>query len=174
MDSIQKIALLAILITVTFWIGQRSGEQPATAPKHDITHFEAEIKQPEKTKPQPKPKQNLEKHFGNELPVIKQAAARNNCRGELFTVLLAIRKAENGRAGREFGVLHPRAVNTNLDTQAGWAAATVVKNYKRWQDAGSKGDYITFLGNRYCPPDAHPLNKNWQNNVRKWVDILQN
>lgn len=164
MDSIRKIVIIAILVTLAFWLGGRTNSQP----EHNITYFEAEIKQP-----QPSPKQsNLEKHFGDELPIIKVAADRNGCHGELFTILLAIRKAENGRPGREFGVLHPRAINTNLDTQAGWAAATVVKNYKRWQDAGSPGDYITFLGNRYCPPDAHPLNKHWQGNVRKWVDKL--
>ena len=90
--------------------------------------------------------------FGGELSTIKAAADRNGCRGELFTILLAIRKAENGGYRREFGILHPRCEaemdrrpDETLDIQAGWAAATIVKNYVRWEKAGSKGEYIVFL-----------------------------
>ncbi len=70
--------------------------------------------------------------------------------------------------GREFGIMHPKALNTNLDTQAGWAAATVKKCHTRWQKAGSRGSFLKFLGNRYCPPDAHALNKHWHRNVKHW------
>ena len=65
----------------------------------------------------------------SEYATIAQAAKRNDCHGELFIILLAIRKAENGGPGREFGIMNPKA--DNLDKQAGWAAATVVKNYQR-------------------------------------------
>jgi hypothetical protein len=83
-------------------------------------------------------------------------------------ILCAIRKAEAGAPGKEFGVKHPKAWGTNLDTQAGWAAATVKKSNDRWIKAGSKGSFIEYLGKRYCPPEAHPLNEHWYNNVKVW------
>jgi hypothetical protein len=125
----------------------------------------------------PEPPSKLAEHFGKELPIIKKAAERNNCRGYLFYILLAIREAEDGKPGREFGVLHPKAKDTDLNTQAGWAAATIVKNYKRWQDAGKPSDFITFLGNRYAPPnvknDPKALNRHWIKNVKYWVNKLK-
>jgi len=119
----------------------------------------------------------IRKYFSGEFETIINAAKRNDCTGDLFYILLAIRKAESGRKGLEFGVLHPKARNTNLDTQSGWAAATVVKNYKRWKDAGSVGCFIVFLGNRYCPVgadnDPNGLNKNWVRNVKTWYFRLK-
>ena len=104
-----------------------------------------------------------------ELPTILRAARRNKCEGDNLLILLAIRRAENGRAGREFGILHPRAVNTDLDTQAGWAAATIVKNRTRWLSGDCPVDFVTFLGNRYCPASADlEGNINWKRNVRFW------
>jgi hypothetical protein len=32
------------------------------------------------------------------------------------------------------------------------------------------GDFIVFLGSRYCPPNAHPLNQNWIKNVRYFYE----
>jgi len=113
--------------------------------------------------------QNLLEYFDEkELVVIHNAALRNDCRGDNFVILLAIRMAEHGGEGMEFGVMHHRAWKTNLDTQAGWAAATVVKNRQRWIDADKPEPFIKFLGDRYCPPDDHPLNKNWVKNVTHW------
>ena len=111
-----------------------------------------------------------------ELPIIRRAAERNGCRGEDFFILLAVRKAENGAAGREFGVLHPicQALiklqpQKSLDIQAGWAAATIVKNRSRWIAAGRCGDFIDFLAARYCPASADAEgNKNWRENVKYW------
>ena len=112
----------------------------------------------------------------DELSVILAAAERNNCRGDDLLILFAIRKAENGRPGREFGILHPKALaaieaepRRGLDIQAGWAAATIVKNRRRWIEGGYPYDFITFLGNRYCPSATDPQgNKNWKKNVRYW------
>ena len=124
-------------------------------------------------------KQSAKEVFANEYDAILKAAVRNGVKEntEDFFILLAIRKAENGRPGREFGILHPRAKDTNLDTQAGWAAATVRKNRERWKKAGSKGDFITFLGNKYCPVGAENdptgLNKHWIKNVTSWTKKLQ-
>ena len=96
---------------------------------------------------------------------------RPECRRELAPIVAAIRYAENGRAGREYGILHPR-VGPTYRSQAGWCAATVQKNYDRWVKAGSKGEFVTFLGNRYCPlddpRDKDGLNRHWIGNVNKF------
>ena len=128
----------------------------------------------------------------SEFVIIEAAAKRNGCEGDDFLILLAIRKAENGRAGRQFGVMHPDAIDTDLDTQAGWAAATIVKNRSRWElggrpalegggkpdtaDASSRADqieFIKFLGKRYCPPSAHQLNRHWVKNVTWWYEVFK-
>lgn len=111
-----------------------------------------------------------------EMPTILAAAERNGCRGDDLLILFAIRKAENGGPGREFGILHPKALalieaapEKSLDIQAGFAAATIVKNRQRWLEIGYPNDFIIFLGNRYCPYESDPEgNKNWKRNVRFW------
>jgi len=105
----------------------------------------------------------------NEISCITKAAERNGCRGRLFDLLLAIRKAENGPPGFEFGVVAVKG--TNLETQAAWAAATVIKNYRRFHLQGYEDyeEFIEFLGNVYCPPSIdHRGNINWVKNVRFW------
>jgi hypothetical protein len=100
---------------------------------------------------------------------ITKAAERNGCRGNLFNLLLAIRKAENGPPGFEFGVVAVK--NTNLEKQAAWAAATIVKNHKRFHVQGCNDfeAFIEFLGNVYCPPSIdHRGNINWLKNVKFW------
>ncbi|MCE5184999.1 MAG: hypothetical protein LLF76_02615 [Planctomycetaceae bacterium] len=114
-------------------------------------------------------------HFpAEEYTVIEKAAIRNQCFGEDFIILLAIRKAENGGPGKEFGVMNPKA--HNLDTQAGWAAATIVKNRKRWKCTNRKDSFIEFLGKRYAPVGANNdpkgLNRHWVKNVTRWVQML--
>ena len=94
----------------------------------------------------------------------------------MLTLLLlaatAVRYAENGRAGLEYGVIHSR-VKPTYRSQAGWCAATVQKNYDRWQKAGAKGEFISFLGKRYCPlddpRDKDKLNRYWIGNVTKFA-----
>jgi len=111
-----------------------------------------------------------------EYDIIKQAADRNNCTGDNFIILLAIRKAENGGPGKEFGIVHPKAWNTDLNTQAGWCASTIMRNRERYAKSDKSDDFITFLGNRYCPVgaknDPTNLNKNWIKNVKYWVKKL--
>lgn len=97
---------------------------------------------------------------------------RPELRSELAPIVAAIRYSENGRAGREYGILHKRCPNTYRG-QAGWAAATVQKNYDRWTKAGKKGEFISFLGARYCPlddpRDKNGLNKHWVKNVNHFT-----
>lgn len=111
-----------------------------------------------------------------EKSVIDEAAEANGCINGLKPYLYAIRLTEAGRSGREFGVLHPRAIDTDLRTQAGWAAATVRKNYDRWLASGAPGDFIDFLGARYTPVgagnDPDGLNRHWVKNVKHWYAKL--
>ena len=109
-----------------------------------------------------------------EYRVIAEAARRNNCYGEDFIILLAIRRAENGGKGKEFGVKHKKAWNTDLDTQAGWCAATIVKTRMRWRAAGRPLDFITYLGNRYCPASIDfQGNINWKRNVKYFYERIE-
>ena len=96
---------------------------------------------------------------------------RPECVRTLAPIVAAIRYAENGRAGREYGILHPR-VKPTYRSQAGWCAATVQKNWDRWHKAGAKGEFIVYLGGKYCPlsdpRDKDGLNKHWIPNVKKF------
>jgi hypothetical protein len=101
---------------------------------------------------------------------------RAELRDELAPIVAAIRYAENGGAGREYGILHKR-VKPTYRSQAGWCAATVQKNYDRWVAAGSEGEFIVFLGKRYCPVgadnDPNGLNKHWVKNVTHWTKKIK-
>ncbi len=100
-----------------------------------------------------------------EQAIIRKAAERNKCRGDDYLILLAIRKAENGKR-REFGVMNPKA--NNLDRQAGWAAATIMNQRKRTPGLCDI-DFISALADRYCPPSCDPAgNRNWKKNVWYW------
>lgn len=123
---------------------------------------------------------NLAQLFGKEYPIILKAAERNGIKKnhyENLAILFAIRKAENGRKGIEFGVIsNPRAIGADhetwevtLDRQAGWAAATIMKNRERWAKDPQKQMFISFLAKRYAPVgaenDPHGYNRHWFGNV---------
>jgi len=120
-------------------------------------------------------------HFSAEDQIIiNNAAKRNNLREDLYSILYAIRKAENGPKNLEFGIIHPACAremqkrpNETLDIQAGWCAATIQKNFDRWLQDSSPKDFIIYLGGVYCPTigatnDPNGLNKNWIKNVKHW------
>jgi hypothetical protein len=100
---------------------------------------------------------------------------RPECRAELAPIVAAIRYAENGGKGREYGILHPR-VKPTYRSQAGWCAATVQKSWDRWKKAGGKGDFIDHLGDRYFPVgadnDPTGLNRHWKRNVRHFKETI--
>jgi hypothetical protein len=121
----------------------------------------------------PLPLRNLERFsFPEELPVILEIARRYFPENASYPVnpyalLLAIREAERGRKGFEFGIV--AAKDTDLRTQAEWACATVKKNFERFRGSGEK-DFIAFLGKRWAPVgaenDPKGLNRFWVDNVR--------
>jgi hypothetical protein len=115
--------------------------------------------------------EHLKKKYEKEYDTIMDAAVNNGISKddhENLSVLFAIRKAENGGPGVEFGVLHPKAKGTNLRTQAGWAAATIMKNRGR-HNPKKDVSFIKYLGAKYAPKNAENdpkgLNTNWIDNV---------
>lgn len=78
----------------------------------------------------------------------------------------AIYVAEGGiRTKFPYGI---KSVRTNNPRRV--CLVSVRNNWQRWQDAGCPGDFIDFMGQRYCPPQAHPLNRHWAKNVRRIYD----
>lgn len=42
---------------------------------------------------------------------------------------------------------------------------SINKRLNMWKAEGEPGDFVTYLGKSYCPPDAHILNKYWVKGV---------
>jgi hypothetical protein len=157
-------------------LGLAGNEKTEVPQEPQRTEYKQPVQIP--TTQQPKPQKadsfhsRLQKKHGAEYDTIMDAAVNNGISKDdkhNLAILFAIRKAENGSPGTEFGVLHPKAKGTNLRTQAGWAAATVMKNRARHGQRGEHTDFISFLGNRYAPNQAENdpkgLNANWIKNV---------
>lgn len=109
------------------------------------------------------------------LPVYEETAIAEavgeNVRPELqadgVKLLRAIRRAEAGGPGREFGIMNAKA-NT-LRKQAGWCAATFQKNWDRWSATDRAVPFLVFFAGRYAPEgvanDPDQLNQFWLGNV---------
>lgn len=109
-------------------------------------------------------------------PVIQNAAERNGIKykSDDWYLLMAIRKAENGRSGLEWGIMDKRA-NT-LNKQAGWASATIMNHHKRTGIKEVNKAFIRSLSKRYCPigcENDNGTNKNWERNVNYWYNKLK-
>ncbi len=112
--------------------------------------------------------------FPDEIPTIMKIAREYFDNGKLeypvnpYALLFAIREAEKGRKGFEFGIII--AKNTDLETQCRYACETIVNNVKRFHRQIGENDFITFLGSRYAPVgadnDPHNLNAHWVRNVK--------
>jgi hypothetical protein len=78
----------------------------------------------------------------------------------------AIYRAEGGAHTRfPYGVMSVKVSDANQARLV--CIATIQNNWKRWQAAGSHGDFIDFLADRYCPPSVDPQgNANWKHNVK--------
>jgi hypothetical protein len=100
---------------------------------------------------------------------------------DVFPFTFAVRQHEAGRKGIEFGIMHPEAVNTNLETQLEWFLHTLMKDSIRWHtDKLWNGwkkedfpDFISYFARKYAPPEASPLNRYWETNVRKYYDMFR-
>jgi len=122
----------------------------------------------------------------SEFEIINYTA---ECVGVDSAYLMAIRKAENGRDGLEFGIISTseygrdigivengefRGYKNEFEKQASWCAWTVKKNLERFRNSNFDGDFIEFLQVKYCPVgvenDPDGLNKNWAKNVRFYYD----
>jgi hypothetical protein len=101
-----------------------------------------------------------------------------------YAFMLAVRMVEQGRKGREFGVMAQGAIDTDLETQAEWTMATLIKDTKRWHtdtlaNEKKRSDYAGFIfyfGDKWCPigadNDPNNLNKNWLPNFQKYYSLF--
>lgn len=114
----------------------------------------------------PCPAIDLPRH---EISIIAEVADQYGLEGDARLLLFVIRKIENGRPGREFGILTPEAMRytdgvKSFKVQASWAAGTIKKRFS--------GDLAKFA-NRYCPVgaknDPSGLNNHWYKNARYYM-----
>jgi hypothetical protein len=172
----------ALIFGFGIWQGHKQCEQKIEQIEQiEKEKMDADTKKMQQAFTKPKiTKLNLSYFPEKEIEIINAAALRNNLKGFLYPILYAIRKAEDGPPGLEFGIICQ--AGTNLKTQAGWAAATVQKNYDRYlKDQGgfpnTYDGFIAYLGAGYCPVgadnDPNNLNKNWIPNVTKWVEKIR-
>jgi hypothetical protein len=188
-----KITFRQVIFTIIFgalifgfgiWQGHKQCEQKIEQiEQQEKEKMDVDTEKMMQAFPSPKiTKLNLSDFSEKEKTVIADAGLRNNLKGFLYPIFYAIRKAEDGKPGCEFGIIHRKAWNTDLKTQAGWAAATIQKNYDRYlKDQGgfpnTYDGFIAYLGARYCPVgadnDPDGLNKNWIPNVTKWVEKIR-
>ena len=86
---------------------------------------------------------------------------------EVERIAEAIYKAENS-VKYPYGI---KSINTHGDKDYAYKICcnTIHNNYQRWLNAGCPKTFIKFLGDRYCPPLAHPLNHNWVKNVNHFL-----
>lgn len=114
----------------------------------------------------------------------------NKYRGINFPVnvpafTLAVRQQEAGRAGREFGIMHPEAIDTDLETQLEWFLETLKKDTIRWNTGNlwqgwrkeSFRDFIEYFARKYAPigaeNDPQGLNRFWEKNVRYYYELFR-
>jgi len=146
---------------------------------------------------------NKARRHKDEWPVILSIAVKEGLTPEEQIMLLAIRDAESGPTGTEFGAMDVQ--NTDLRTQATSAARSLRNNRKRYDQYMQEGEYkgsrrtvalkseekpmdfpefMAYYGSPtgygYAPihppelSDKHrELNKNWAPNVRKLTEQYQ-
>jgi hypothetical protein len=81
----------------------------------------------------------------------------------------AIYKAEGGPLAKvPYGIL---SVKVRGEKEARKVCLNTIRNnWRRWKEAGYPGQFIDFLGNRYCPPSVDPVgNRNWRRNVKYFL-----
>lgn len=161
-----------------------------------VIYFAFRPKKEDEEESQPKPKlvneENVKAYFKypDEIPTIysvievyletyKNTLAQYPLLVNPYAFMLAVRMCEQGRKGREFGVMAEGAIDTDLKTQAEWTIVTLIKDTIRWHRGklakGKKEDYPTFIfyfSDKWCPSEAHELNKNWLPNFQKFYGLF--
>lgn len=81
----------------------------------------------------------------------------------------AIYRAEGGSGTKHpYGVLSVRVKGAAEARQV--CIRTILFAHKDWVSLGSKGSFIRFLGDRYCPRSVDPTgNRNWVKNVSSFL-----
>lgn len=106
----------------------------------------------------------------NDVAVALQVAREYRLTPFQTRVLLAVRVVENGREGREYGVLHPQAKGRHQVTQARWAAGSIKKRVQSERD-------LEAFARRWAPVgaanDPRGLNRHWLGNVRRVLGQLE-
>lgn len=74
----------------------------------------------------------------------------------------SIKLAENSKT-KPYGIMKDYCTAKTESQCRKGCIQTIEHALKDWD---GEGDFIQFLGNRYAPISAHPLNKNWVKNVR--------
>lgn len=80
----------------------------------------------------------------------------------------AIYRAENSKT-YPYGIKSIKT-NGNKEFARKICLNTIRNNHKRWLNSDKSKDFITFLGDRYCPAKDDPQgNINWKKNVKKFL-----
>jgi hypothetical protein len=166
-----------------------------------VIYFAFQPKKEDEEESQPTPKlvneENVKVYFKfpNEMPTIfnvveayletyKNTLAQYPLLVNPYAFMLAVRMCEQGRKGREFGVMAEGAIDTDLKTQAEWTMSTLVKDNKRWHtdtlaNGKKKSDYTGFIfyfADKWCPigadNDPNNLNQNWLPNFQKYYSLF--
>ena len=110
----------------------------------------------------------------NDVLIALRVAKEMNLTPYQTRLLLAIRASENGREGREYGVLSVPA--STQEEQAKVTARSIRNNWKQWEEAGKPEDFISFMATRWCPigcDNDNGTNKYWSYNIRYFLKILE-
>jgi len=81
----------------------------------------------------------------------------------------AIFKAEGGhKATWLYGI---KSVSYTDEADARRICLNTIRNHRKRHAKHTCGvEFVECLGNRYCPPTIHPLNKHWVKNVKYFYD----
>lgn len=107
-----------------------------------------------------------------EQRIISSVADKYGLKGNARNLLFAIRNAENGAQGKEFGVLNPEAMRfakdpdpyKSLEIQAMWAAGTIKKRFD-----GDLEKFSKIYAPKGVDNDPNNLNANWLKNVSYYM-----
>ena len=81
----------------------------------------------------------------------------------------AIYQAEGGpKAKVPYGLIYSGWCKAEPGWCKYYASEIVSIKYAQWERRGKPGEFIDYLGDSYCPESAHPLNKHWKKNVKKF------